>query len=445
MAHPRDAIVRSMLYPGDVRVAPARRFGGRVRVPGDKSIAHRVAILAAVASGRSLVRGFAPGADCRATVACLRALGVDAASSGSTLTLIGRGLRNLSSPAGPLDAANSGTTTRLLAGILAGHPFSATITGDASLRRRPMRRVARPLELMGARVELSGGGLPMTVTGGGLRGIAYTTEVPSAQVKSAVLLAGLMAEGETSVRETAQTRDHTERALVQFGAAVKVSTRCTEIRGGQALVPLETEIPGDFSSAAFWVAAAAGVPDGMVEIEAVGLNPTRTALLDVLRRAGVEIEADDAGADGILGREPAGRVRVRHTGPVRLRVGPAEVPALIDELPALAALATFGGEIDVSGAAELRVKESDRITSLVTGLRALGAVAEERADGFAVDGRHRLAGGEADAAGDHRLAMAFAIAALGARGPSLIRGAGVVDVSYPGFFETLASLTTGHP
>ncbi len=433
-----------MPLPGDVRVAPARRFGGRVRVPGDKSITHRVAILAAVASGRSLVRGVAPGADCRATVACLRALGVDAASSGSTLTLIGRGLGNLSSPAGPLDAANSGTTTRLLAGILAGHPFSATLTGDASLRRRPMRRVARPLELMGARVELSAGGLPMTVSGGRLRGIAYTTEVPSAQVKSAVLLAGLTAEGETSVSETVQTRDHTERALVQFGAAVKVSALCTRIRGGQALVPVDTEIPGDFSSAAFWLAAAAGVPDGMVEVEGVGLNPTRTSLLDVLRRAGVEIETD-AEADGIAGREPAGRVRVRHAGPVRLRVGPADVPALIDELPVLAALATFGGEIEVSGAAELRVKESDRITSLVTGLRALGAVAEESADGFAVDGRHRLAGGEADAAGDHRLAMAFAVAALGARGPSLIRGAGVVDVSYPGFFETLASLATDRP
>jgi len=416
-----------------------------VRVPGDKSIAHRAAILAAVASGRSLVRGFAPGADCRATVACLRALGVDAASNGSTLTLIGRGLGNLSSPAGPLDAANSGTTTRLLAGILAGHTFSATITGDASLRRRPMRRVARPLELMGARVELSGGGLPMTVSGGRLRGIAYTTEVPSAQVKSAILLAGLTAEGETTVTETAQTRDHTERALVRFGAAVKASSLCTQVWGGHELVPVDTEIPGDFSSAAFWVVAAAGVPDGSVDIGGVGLNPTRTALLDVLGRAGVEIETDDTGADGVPGTEPSGRVRVRHAGPVRLRIGPAEVPALIDELPALAALATFGGEIEVSGAAELRVKESDRITSLVAGLRAMGAVAEERADGFLLDGRHQLTGGEADATGDHRLAMAFAVAALGARGPSLIRGAGVVDVSYPGFFETLASLAADRP
>jgi 3-phosphoshikimate 1-carboxyvinyltransferase len=329
--------------------------------------------------------------------------------------------------------------------VLAGHPFAATITGDASLRARPMARVARPLELMGAAVRLSAGGrLPMTVTGGALRGIEYTTEVPSAQVKSAVLLAGLLAEGWTRVREPAQTRDHTERALERFGAGVERSPLAALVRGGGRLEPVEVEVPGDISSAAFWAAAAAGVPGGVIEVEGVGLNPTRTAVLDVLRRAGVDVSVEEQDPPATRW-EPVGRLRVRHAGPVHLSIAPAEVPGLIDELPALAALATFGGSIEVSGAAELRVKESDRITSLVAGLGALGADARERPDGFVVDGSRRPGGGIADAAGDHRLAMAFAVAALGAKGPSLIRGAEAVEVSYPGFFAALATLADGQP
>ena len=304
-----------------------------------------------------------------------------------------------------------------------------------------MRRVAAPLERMGARVVLSGNGLPMTITGGRLHGIDHTTDVPSAQVKSAVLLAGLLAEGTTRVIEAAQTRNHTELALARFGATVESQGQEVCVRGMSGLTPVEAEIPGDLSSAAFWGAAAAGIDGGEIEITGVGLNPTRTEWIRLLRRAGVDVHVEEqAGPPGVIGAEPSGVLRVRHTGPVRIRVMPGEVPALIDELPALAALATFGGEMEVSGASELRVKESDRITALVTGLRALGAEVEERPDGFAVDGRHRLEGGVADAAGDHRLAMAFSVAALGAEGPSVVLGASAVDVSYPGFYETLASL-----
>lgn len=421
-----------------VVVQPARRFGGRLRVPGDKSIAHRYALLAALADGRSVVRHFAPGADCRATRACLEALGVAIEGDGGTLTIIGRGPARFSSPRAPLDARNSGTTTRLLAGILAGHPFSSTITGDDSLRRRPMRRVVTPLERMGARIDTDGGRLPMTIHGGPLEGIDYRTEVPSAQVKSAILLAGLHARGTTRVTESASTRNHTELALAFFGAHLETSGGRVAIEGGQALRPVEAAVPGDLSSAAFWCAAAAAVAGGDVTVEDVGLNPTRDGLLAVLRRAGAEVETDVQSA---CGGEPVGTLRVRHAGLRPLVVEPAEVPGVIDELPVLAALATHGGEICVTGASELRVKESDRITALVTGLRALGADADELPDGFRVAGRRALAGGRADAAGDHRLAMAFAVAALGAQQPCLIEGADAVDVSYPGFFETLASLS----
>lgn len=418
-------------------IAPALRFGGRVHVPGDKSIAHRYALLAALAAGRSVVRNYAPGADCQATRACLEALGVDIAGNTSTLSIIGRGSCSMSSPSGALDARNSGTTTRLLAGILAAHPFSTTITGDDSLRRRPMRRVIAPLERMGATIGSHDGRLPLTIHGAALTGIDHATEVPSAQVKSAVLLAGLQARGTTRVTEGYPTRNHTELALGLFGARVDVTAGSVSVEGGQPLRPVDATVPGDLSSAAFWCAGAAAVPGGDVTVERVGLNPTRQGFLEVLRRAGARV---DVSVETLDGGEPAGIVRVRQADRVPLVIAPAEVPGLIDELPVLAALATHGGAITVTGASELRVKESDRIAALVAGLRSLGADADELADGFHVDGSRPLAGGVADAAGDHRLAMAFAIAALGARSASTIVGAEVVDVSYPGFFETLGSL-----
>ena len=424
--------------PSAVSVEPARRLRGRVRLPGDKSVSHRYALLAALAEGTSSIGGYAPGADCASTLACLRALGVAARwDAAGRLLVSGRGLRGLAAPEGPLDAGNSGTTLRLLAGILAAHAFSTVLTGDASLRRRPMRRVIVPLERMGAHIDSNDGHAPLTVRGAALSGIEYVPEVPSAQVKSAVLLAGLQARGTTVVREPAPTRDHTERALEAFGARLERRGTAIVLEGGQALRPQRLEVPGDPSSAAFWAVAAAALPGSEVELAGVGLNPTRTALFDVLRRLGAAVEAT---VERVEAGEPSGRVVVRPASLAPLVIRPPEVPGLIDELPALAALATFGGGLEVTGASELRAKESDRITALVAGLAALGADAHELPDGFVVRPTRRLAGGTADSQGDHRLAMAFAVAALGAQEPSTVLGAEAVAVSYPEFFEVLDQL-----
>jgi len=423
-------------------VAPARRLRGRLTVPGDKSIAHRYALLAALADGRSTLLHFAPGADCRSTLACLRGLGVDVDErADGTVTLLGRGFGQLRSPSGPLDAGNSGTTMRLLSGILAGHPFEATLTGDASLSRRPMRRVIEPLERMGAHIASTGGRPPLTILGTRLRALAHAPETPSAQVKSAVLLAGLHAEGTTSVTEPAATRDHTEQALAAFGGRVAVDGLTVSVTGGQQLQGQTLSVPGDFSSAAFWLVAAAALPGSHVEVEDVGLNPTRTALLGVLRRFGARVQVE---ITSTAAGEPRGRVSVEGDRMETLDIAPDEVPGLIDELPAIAALAAHGGQVTVRGARELRVKESDRIAALVAGFRALGINADERDDGFVIAGpaagSSRPSGGRADARGDHRMAMAFAIAALAAEQPSTIDGSDVVAISYPGFFETLARL-----
>jgi 3-phosphoshikimate 1-carboxyvinyltransferase len=413
-------------------------------VPGDKSISHRYALLAALAHGRSTIRNYSTGADCASTLACLRALGVqiDTAAGrdgrGPTVRIVGRGLRGLHRPAAALDAGNSGTTMRLLSGVLAAHGFTAVITGDESLRRRPMRRVIEPLTLMGARVDGDGDRPPLTITGADLRPIDYAVPVPSAQVKSAVLLAGLQTPGETTVREAASTRDHTELAVRVFGGRLTAAGGGITVSGGAPLAAAELEVPGDVSSSTFWAVTAAALPGSDVELTDLGLNPTRTALFDVLERAGAIVER---AIESEAGAEPRGRIRVRHGSLRPLTIGEEDVPALIDELPALAAMATHGGEIHVTGAAELRVKESDRISALAAGLRALGAEITELPDGFHVRGRRPLTGGTAHAAHDHRLAMAFAVAALGASGPSLITGADAVAVSYPGFFETLAALT----
>lgn len=421
---------------------PARRVQGKVGLAGDKSISHRYALLAALAEGRSSIAQYSQGADCAATLDCLAAAGVDvrrtrSADRGLIVDIEGRGLRGLRAPGTPLDARNSGTTMRLLSGVLAAHQFTSVVVGDASLTRRPMGRVIVPLEMMGARIDSADRKPPLTIHGASLTGIRYRTEVPSAQVKSAVLLAGLQASGTTVVEESAATRNHTELALRAFGATVKTSDGTIEIAGGQALRGGEFTVPGDISSAAFWVAAAAAIPDSDVEIHNVGLNPTRTALLDVLRRGGADI---DQHIDREAGGEPSGRVRVRYGAPRALTLGADEVPYLIDEIPALAAWASLGGELYVTGAGELRVKESDRISALVRGFQALGADVDEFSDGFHLRGSRRLRGGRADAAGDHRLAMAFAIAALGADSPSIISGADSVAISYPEFFTTLESL-----
>jgi 3-phosphoshikimate 1-carboxyvinyltransferase len=419
-------------------VAPARRIQGRLRVPGDKSISHRYALIAAVAEGSSHLLNYSPGADCESTLSCLRRLGVDIRQDKDrTVTVLGRGFGHWRSSPDPLDAGNSGSTMRMLAGLVAAQPFTTLLIGDDSLSRRPMRRVIEPLTRMGARIEAADGHAPLTVHGAPLQAIAHAPEVPSAQVKSAVLLAGLHAEGTTSVTEPAQTRDHTERALTAFGVTVVSAGARVSVTGGQRAAAQTLGVPGDFSSAAFWMVAAAALPGSLVEIDDVGLNPTRIGLVDVLRRFGARVEIREIGA---AAGEPRGTIVVEGDRAGAVEISPAEVPGVIDELPAIAALAAHGGEVSVRGAAELRHKESDRIAALVAGFRGLGIDADERADGFLIHGAGAPSGGVADARGDHRMAMAFAIAALAARSPSRIEGSDAVVISYPGFFETLDRL-----
>jgi 3-phosphoshikimate 1-carboxyvinyltransferase len=428
-----------------VVVGPASRpvSGRQVSVPGDKSISHRYGMLSALADGRSVIDNYAPGADCRSTLHCLAQLGVaistePAPGAGPRVTVDGRGLRGLAAASGPLDAGNSGSTMRMMAGVLAAHPFTTTMVGDESLSRRPMRRVIVPLEQMGARLDARDGRPPLTVHGADLHAITYAPEVPSAQVKSAVLLAGLQSSGVTAVREAASTRDHTERAFRAFGVEVGQDGLTVSVAGGQRLTGRPLVVPGDISSAAFWACAAAALEGSSLEITGVGLNPSRTQIVEALRGFGAAVDTVVDREDGF---EPIGRIRVESGVRRGFTVTPDLVPGLIDELPVLAALATHGREVHVTGAGELRAKESDRITALVTGLRAMGADADELPDGFHVRGRTPLAGDcSVDACGDHRLAMAFAIAALGARRPVEIRGAEAVDVSYPGFFEVLQDL-----
>jgi 3-phosphoshikimate 1-carboxyvinyltransferase len=404
-------------------------------------------MLGALADGPSTIRGYLTGADCLSTLDCLRALGVTLRRTpgghgdpGAQVEIDGRGLRGLLAPRSPLDAGNSGTTMRLLAGIVAAHPFQSVLGGDGSLSRRPMKRVIAPLTQMGAAIDAAEGRPPLTIHGSSLRGIIHQPEVPSAQVKSAVLLAGLMAEGDTTVLEPVPTRDHTERALRAFGVHVEQGNGQIRVAGGQRLSGRDLTVPGDISSAAFWIALAAGTPGAAIEVEGVGLNPTRTALLEVVRRAGAVVETH---VDEETAGEPAGRMRISYGSPRSFEVAPADVPGMIDEIPALAALGALlpaGSDMTVRGASELRVKESDRISCLARGLRTLGASVEEFPDGFRLVAQP-LTGGVVDAVDDHRLAMAFAIAATGARRPTTIQGAASVAVSYPGFFEALERLT----
>jgi 3-phosphoshikimate 1-carboxyvinyltransferase len=426
-----------------VLVEPAARVRGRVRPPGDKSISHRYALVSAMAEGVTTINGYSTGGDCASTLGCLRSLGVTIEqigrdARGLRVTVAGRGPRGFLAPSTVLDAGNSGSTMRMLAGILAAHPFRASMTGDASLRRRPMRRIIVPLERMGARIHSSDGRPPLTIEGTSRPSpIDFEPDVPSAQVKSAVLLAGLHTDGITRVVEPLPTRDHTERALEAFGGEVLRAGTAVAVRGGQRLAGRIVNVPGDISSAAFWMVAAAALPGSEITLEEVGLNPTRTGILDVVRRFGADVEVEQGRATA---GEPIGTVTVRHFGLGAVEITPDEVPGVIDELPVLAALATHGGELRVTGAAELRVKESDRISALANGLRRMGATVEEAPDGFHVRGGHKLRGGEVDAENDHRLAMAFAIAALGASGATTIHDAGAAAVSYPEFFSVLESL-----
>lgn len=421
-------------------IRPARTLRGVLGVPGDKSISHRYVMLGSLSRGVTTIDHLAPGADVAATIACFQALGADISRSGhEQIRIHGRGVDALHSAPSALDAANSGTTMRLMAGILAGQPFRSTLVGDASLSRRPMRRVIDPLAAMGARIESADGRPPLTIDGGRLRAIDWRSPVASAQVKSAVLFAGLRAEGTTTVHEPAATRDHSERAFPAFGLRVKTGERVASIDGGQQpIAPAGTlRVGGDPSSAAVWACAAAALTGSRVTLTGVCLNPHRLGFVRALERMGADVVTRHT--DDVAG-EPIGTIEVSHHTHLPTTIDAEEVPALIDELPVLAARAALGGGLDVHGAGELRHKESDRISALVRGLQALGVDATEHPDGFSIDGRRRPAGGAADAASDHRLVMAFALVGLGAAGPSTITGAQVVGISYPTFVNDLWTL-----
>lgn len=427
-------------------IRPVARIHGTIAVPGDKSISHRYALLGGIARGTTRVTHLAPGADVAATIGCLRGLGVTIVERGpGAIDIIGLGRAALRRSDKPLDAMNSGTTMRLLSGILASCPFDTTLMGDASLSKRPMRRVIDPLTAMGASIDAADGRAPLTVHGGPLTGITWRSPVPSAQIKSAIMLAGLAAAGTTTVIDPMPTRDHSERAFPAFG--LQSTTRSgtgssveISVAGGQEAVAPATllTVPGDPSSAAVWAAAAAAIPGSSVELTGVCLNPGRLGFVRALERMGAAVTIEPMVE---IGGESVGVIRIGHGQHRTAVITPDEVPSLIDELPVLAARAALGGGLEVSGAEELRVKESDRITALVNGFRALGVTADERPDGFIIDGSARPRGGSADAAHDHRLVMAFTLVGLGSLQGSIVTGAGAVSVSYPDFATDLARLT----
>jgi len=416
-----------------VTIRPARNVSGALRLPGDKSISHRYAMLGAIAQGRTRLANFSTGADCASTLGCVEALGARVQRvEGNGVEIEGTQLR---APSRPLDCGNSGSTIRMLSGILAGQEFSSELTGDESLSRRPMARVIEPLSQMGAAIESSSGRPPLRIRGARLQAIDYKLPVASAQVKTCVLFAGLLAEGETHVEEPVRTRDHGELALRAFGAEVTRQRTRASIVGGQTLRAIDAAIPGDISSAAFFLCAAALFPESNLVIEDLLLNPTRAAILDVLAAMGVrasmiKVEERYGELMGTISLQ-SGRLR-------GATIAGGQSALLIDELPVLAAIAPYTEEgIEIRDARELRVKESDRIAAVAGNLRAMGAQVEEREDGLRVPGGQQLHGSEIDSRGDHRIAMAFAVAALRAQGDTLIRGADSARISFPGFFDML--------
>ncbi|GFN23462.1 3-phosphoshikimate 1-carboxyvinyltransferase [Thermanaeromonas sp. C210] len=424
----------------DLRVRPTQALKGEIIPPGDKSISHRAAIFAALADGLSEVTGFLEADDCRSTLRCLEGLGVEVERCGEgTLKIRGQGPEGLREPEDVLDAGNSGTTMRLLMGVLAGQPFYSVLTGDRSLRRRPMARVADPLRQMGAQIwGREGGNLaPLSIKGGGLRPIDYSLPVASAQVKSAILLAGLAAEGETVVREPVPARDHSERLLEFCGVRIKKEDWKISLWGRQRLRPFQIRIPGDFSAAAFFLVAACVHPRAEIVVRNVGLNTTRTGLLTVLTDMGAEIRVYP---EGTSAGEPYGVVSARSSNLRGTKIGGPLIPRLIDEIPVLAvAAAVAEGQTVIQDAAELKVKESDRIATLAMELRKMGARIETLPDGMILEGG-TLHGAVVDSHGDHRLAMALVVAGLIAEGETVVRGAECMAVSYPGFMSDLEAL-----
>jgi 3-phosphoshikimate 1-carboxyvinyltransferase len=422
-------------------ISPGGNVSGVVELPGDKSISHRYAILASLAEGTSEIRNYSSSADCLSTIECMRKLGIEIDITKEFVRVVGKGLDGLKAPKRALDAGNSGSTIRMLSGVLAGQNFTSTISGDKSLQRRPMRRIAEPLRQMGANIRAKDGDrAPLEIHGAKLKAIDYTPPIPSAQVKSAVLLAGLYADGVTTLRESVRTRDHTEITLREMGANIETSKGEIRIHPRPKLQPRQFIVPGDLSGSVFLIAAALVLPDSAIMLHNVGLNPTRTKVLDFLISIGASINlASVQLRDGEL----IGDVSVRYAPLTGGAISGPQVAEMIDELPMLAALGAYTEHgIEIHDAQELRVKESDRIAALAAGLQAMGANVTEYPDGMRVEGKSsgKLRGAKVDPQGDHRIAMALAVTALGAEGDTVVRDSECVGVSFPEFFTTLDKL-----
>ena len=422
------------------RISPATRVSGEICLPGDKSISHRYAMLASIAEGETRIHNYSTGADCHSTLGCVRALGITADEHGSAVTIQGRGLEGLKPAPADLDAGNSGSTMRMLSGILAAQPFSSRVVGDESLSRRPMGRIIQPLAAMGASVSSRDGGFPpLEIRGAKLKPIDYTLPVPSAQVKTCILFAGLHSDGATILREPVRSRDHTEIALREFGAEIRVDRRVITLQGRPRLTGRELFVPADLSAAAFFIVAALLVQDSNLVLRGVGLNPTRSTLLDVLASMGATLRLLDVEERN---GELSGQILVKNS---RIQGGVIEkeaTVALIDEIPVLAILGAASEEgLVVRDAAELRAKETDRLLTVAENLRRMGIQSEELPDGIRIPGRQRFRAAELDSFGDHRIAMAFSVAALLADGPCEIRGAEAAAVSFPEFFQILRQVT----
>lgn len=416
-----------------------KKLRGETRVPGDKSISHRAVMFGALAKGKTEITGFLRGADCLSTISCFRQLGISIEEAADTITVHGKGLHGLTAPGGTLDTGNSGTTTRLLSGILAGQNFTSVLNGDASIQKRPMGRIITPLSQMGASIRsVNGNGCaPLEITGSALHGISYLSPVASAQVKSAVLLAGLYADGETSVTEPALSRNHTELMLKSFGADIRSDGLTSIVKPGSALCGMDILVPGDISSAAYFIAAGSVVPDAEILIRNVGINPTRAGILQIAGKMGANITLSNEKRDG----EPTADLLVKSSALHGVTIGGDIIPALIDELPVIAVMAAAAeGVTVIKDAAELKVKESDRIAVMAENLSAMGCDITATEDGMIINGGKPLHGAFIDPHSDHRIAMSFAVAAMIAEGKTEIKDADCVKISYPAFYEDLGKL-----
>ena len=426
-----------------ITITPAASIRGEITVPGDKSISHRSIMLGAIARGTTSVRGFLRGGDNMATMGAFRSMGVEIADDGETVVIQGKGLHGLSEPGDVIDCGNSGTTIRLITGLLAGQSFFSVVTGDQYLRKRPMKRVVEPLTRMGARIlgRNQGSLAPLAISGGALNAIGYESPVSSAQVKSAVMLAGLYADGDTSVREPSLSRDHSERMFRLFGASLEIFNNGVTVKGGVELRGQDIVVPGDISSATFFMVAALITPGSELLIRNVGVNPTRTGAIDILRSMGGDIELLEPRE---VSGEPVADILVRSSRLKGCTISGSVVPRAIDEFPAICvAAACAEGVTTVSDARELRVKETDRITAMAVNLRCLGVTVTEREDGMSITGVERLLGGSVQSFGDHRIAMSFSVAALVSSGSITISDTECVSTSFPTFFPLLEQVSRG--